>query len=301
MPTNTDASAVIPATSLTFSATIPTPFFRRWALVFHAVFFGGLAIVIALRWSRQGFVWHPADTLLALLVVAQAGMYLGFLRWPPTQDRGWALHFLSGFGLWFAECQIEPMFAWLFLPYLGNLTGVLSPRLIQKLEAAQRELEVAHQRQTELIALRERERLARDFHDSLGHALVTLTVQLEAAQRLLAVDAAQCHHLLGQLQTLTRSAMNDLRRSLANLRAPSLGDRNLSTALTQLLGEIGQRAPFAYECHISACTDQLTAFSSRGPLARCAGRARQYRAACMRDESTPEPHHRAKRARSADC
>ena len=55
--------------------------------------------------------------------------------------------------------------------------------LIAELQATQRALEVARQRDAELAALRERERLARDLHDSLGHTLVALSVQLEALQR----------------------------------------------------------------------------------------------------------------------
>jgi signal transduction histidine kinase len=238
-------------------APIPDAFFRRWAIVFHALFFGGVILALTLRWSRQGFGWHPADIALATLVLAQTGIYLRFLRWPPTREREWVIHFLLGFGLWFTEWQIESTFAWLFLPYLGNLSGVLSPRLIQKLETAQRELESARQRESELIALRERERLARDFHDGLGNALVTLTVQLEAAQRILGTDAGQCRTLLRQLQTLTRATMDELRRSLANLRAPGLGDRSLASALTELVAEVGHRAQIVYECHVFEGADRL--------------------------------------------
>ena len=47
------------------------------------------------------------------------------------------------------------------------------------------QLEQARARDMELAALRERERIARDMHDELGHTLVALSVQLEAIQRLL--------------------------------------------------------------------------------------------------------------------
>jgi len=60
--------------------------------------------------------------------------------------------------------------------------------LIRELEAAKRQLVLARDREVELATLRERERLARDLHDNLGHPLVTLTVQLEAVQRLLPVN-----------------------------------------------------------------------------------------------------------------
>jgi signal transduction histidine kinase len=296
---------------------LPSRQFQRFVTVFHVVFLGGLALILALRWSRPDFTWHLSDTTLLGLVLMQAALYLRFFLRPPQQFRWWAIHFVLGFVFWFAEWRLEPAFEWVVLAYLGQMFGVLPPRysipsavavfatymyakfgwdqlaqfsgwrwftaltmmaswgalglflhrlvttsserarLIQELEAAQRELEAGHQRDTELAALRERERLARDLHDSFGHALVTLTVQLEAAQRLLPVDPAQCRRVLEQLQTLTRSTMEDLRRSLANLRAPGLGDRPLTQALDQLVAEAKQRAQLSSECHVSSEADRL--------------------------------------------
>src|SRR5207244_151522 len=86
-------------------------------------------------------------------------------------------------------------------------------RLIAELQAAQRALEAARQRDTELAALRERERLARDLHDSLGHALVALSVQLEAVQRLYTVDPARASAQVDAMKDLTRASMAELRRA----------------------------------------------------------------------------------------
>ncbi len=96
-------------------------------------------------------------------------------------------------------------------------------RLVVDLQEAQRALELARQRDAELAALRERERLARDLHDSLGHALVALSVQLEAVQRLYVVDPERASAQVEALKALTRTSMEELRRSLEGLRAPGLG------------------------------------------------------------------------------
>jgi len=130
--------------------------------------------------------------------------------------------------------------------------------LITKLESAQKELELAHQRDTELATLQERERLARDLHDSLGHALVALSVQLEAIQRLYKVDPNKASAQVDELKDLTRASMNDLRRSLAGLRAPGLGERRLSEALQTLSVDSGQRAHLEIECHVAEAADQLS-------------------------------------------
>lgn len=130
-------------------------------------------------------------------------------------------------------------------------------RLIQELEAARRHVELARQRDAELAALRERERLARDLHDSLGHNLVTLTVQLEAGERLCSVDPPRAASLLTQMKQLTRSSTEELRRSLAGLRASGLGDRSLQDALPILCAELSQRAGLKINCQIQDGTDQL--------------------------------------------
>lgn len=131
-------------------------------------------------------------------------------------------------------------------------------KLISRLEAAHKELELSRQRDTELAALRERERLARDLHDSLGHALVALSVQLEAVQRLYKVDPERASAQVDELKTLTRASMDDLRRSLAGLRTPGLGERHLSEALQALSVDMGQRAHLEIKCHVAEDANQLS-------------------------------------------
>ena len=130
-------------------------------------------------------------------------------------------------------------------------------RLITELQAAQHALEVTRQRDAELAALRERERLARDLHDSLGHALVALSVQLEAVQRLYAVDPARASAQVDAMKDLTRASMGELRRALEGLRTPGLGDRSLPQALHALSREVGARAGMEVCCQVAEGADAL--------------------------------------------
>jgi signal transduction histidine kinase len=130
--------------------------------------------------------------------------------------------------------------------------------LVARLEAAQLELQAAREKDVELAALRERERLARDLHDSLGHALTTIAVQLEAIQRLYRVDPERGAQHVEELKTLTRNSMADLRRSLDGLRAPGLGERKLSEALQALSVEVGRRAALAVSCRVPPEADSLS-------------------------------------------
>ncbi len=130
-------------------------------------------------------------------------------------------------------------------------------QLIVELEAAQEELRAAQARDAELAVLRERERLARDLHDSLGHALVALSVQLEAVQRLYRVDPDRASDQVDEMKALTRSSMDALRRSIAGLRAPGLGDRDLRPALQALCVDFGQRVGLTVACELDGCADDL--------------------------------------------
>lgn len=121
-------------------------------------------------------------------------------------------------------------------------------RLVEELQAAQKELEIARQKEVELATLRERERLGRDLHDSLGHALVAISVQLEAIQRLYRVDPQAAAAQLEQLKQLTRQSMDELRRSLAGLRTPGLGERSLSQGLDDICRAFQGRT--AQELHL---------------------------------------------------
>jgi len=161
-------------------------------------------------------------------------------------------------GVWvFRLCILSQ---WIIMPlFTGKIVKTSEQRaqLIAELEAAKRELELARDREVELATLHERERLARELHDNLGHSLVTLTVQLEAVHRLLATDPERVPPLLQDMQTLTRGSMEDLRRSLANLRAPGLGGRSLSEALQALCTAANKPAGTAVKCQLAAGTERL--------------------------------------------
>lgn len=159
---------------------------------------------------------------------------------------------------------LGPLLGWastiVFYLFVYYVTRTSSQRgaLVQELRAAQAALEAAREHDAELAALRERERLARDLHDSLGHALVAISVQLEAIQRLYRVDPDRAAEQVDALKGVTRAAMDELRRSLAGLRAPGLGDRPLPDALRTLAVDAGQRTGLNITCSIADGAARLT-------------------------------------------
>jgi signal transduction histidine kinase len=88
----------------------------------------------------------------------------------------------------------------------------------------------------ELAKTQERNRIARDIHDGLGHYLTVVHVQLEAAQALLARDPNAAREALRKAQALTREGLTEVRRSVALLRG-SRPQRQLVAAIEKLADE----------------------------------------------------------------
>jgi signal transduction histidine kinase len=87
----------------------------------------------------------------------------------------------------------------------------------------------------ELATIKERNRLAREIHDSLGHYLTVVNVQIGAAQAILAQDEPRALDHLAKAQTLTQEGLAEVRRSVAALRASPTESRPLTKALAKLV------------------------------------------------------------------
>lgn len=86
----------------------------------------------------------------------------------------------------------------------------------------------------ELAMARERNRLAREIHDTLGHYLTVVNVQLQAAQVLQPRDPERSAIALKKAQALTQEGLQEIRHSVAALRSSPLDNRPLTDALREL-------------------------------------------------------------------
>ncbi len=84
------------------------------------------------------------------------------------------------------------------------------------------ELIQAHETNAALAADNERNRLARDLHDILGHSLTVITVKAELANRLLDTDPERARAEVADLERLSRDALVDVRRAVAGYRELTL-------------------------------------------------------------------------------
>jgi signal transduction histidine kinase len=77
----------------------------------------------------------------------------------------------------------------------------------------------------------ERRRIRRDLHDGLGPSLAALSLQIEIARDLVAVDPDRSRDLLEDVLSQSRDAIIDIRRLVYDLRPPALDDLGLLAAL----------------------------------------------------------------------
>lgn len=78
---------------------------------------------------------------------------------------------------------------------------------------------VALTRQVEtLAATLERNRIARDIHDSLGHTLTSLDIQLELAQRLHGINSERALQALNIAKNLSGQSLTEVRRAVSTMR-----------------------------------------------------------------------------------
>jgi signal transduction histidine kinase len=109
------------------------------------------------------------------------------------------------------------------------------------LVAANRQLAQRAATVEQLAESRERNRLARELHDTLAHSLTGLSVQLKALETLLVHDPAAAGAQLKEAQATVRSGIQEMRRAIQALRATPLEDLGLAEALRQLCDRLAER------------------------------------------------------------
>ena len=139
---------------------------------------------------------------------------------------------------------------------------VLIGHIVSTLMAAQRqqrrELEEAHGKLVryastleQLTVSRERNRLARELHDTLAHTLSGLAVQLEAIASVWQPIPERARAMLQQALSVTRDGLEETRRALQDLRATPLEDLGLAMALRTLAESVVERYALGLELDIA--------------------------------------------------
>ena len=204
-------------------------------LAFHLYFIFQCALLTALIFlsPMRGFFG-----IIVLPVVSQAifdlgkrgavlvGLYLFFISvavW--GFDFGWGAVFESSLN-YVAAFAFTIIFT--IISKQALIARDQAERLTGELETANQQLR-EHARQTEdLATTRERNRLAREIHDGVGHYLTVAKTQLDAAAALIPTQPDKARDAVNKAALLTAEALEDVRRSVGTLRTdtarPPLAD-----------------------------------------------------------------------------
>jgi signal transduction histidine kinase len=134
------------------------------------------------------------------------------------------------------------------------LLGLCSACISILVNALQREYEsrqklaLAHDKLREYALLAEdkatideRNRIAREIHDSVGHVLTAQTIQLNNAIAFWQSEPDKAYQFLVESQELVRKALKDIRHSVSTLRSNPLGGKSLESAIALLFQEFSSR------------------------------------------------------------
>jgi signal transduction histidine kinase len=150
-------------------------------------------------------------------------------------------------------------FRWGFVVLFGGILFSLQ-LLIDRILAekkAKEELAIANQRirnyalkAEENGSLQERNRIAREIHDSLGHSLTALNLHLEMALKLSQIKPEKSRELLTEAKRLGSTALNDVRQSVSTLRSDPLQKLDLPVAINKLADEFQLSSHIRPKCYL---------------------------------------------------
>jgi signal transduction histidine kinase len=209
------------------------------------------ALVAALMFLQQGWTMYP---VLYITPITWASLVLpvrlGAL-WIAIYTAATAASFAVGINL--EEGLIALFLYGILYAFIGVFAGALaradaarreSQSLLAELQEAHRQLQEYALHAEEMAVVQERNRLAREMHDTLGHRLTVAAVQLEGAQRLCSTDPDRARVMVGTVRDEVREALGELRSAVATLRAPLEADLQLRSSLQRLITSFEEATGF---------------------------------------------------------
>lgn len=135
-------------------------------------------------------------------------------------------------------------FAFMMVGLVVNQLSESSRRQKHRLLLANVQLSQYSNTLEHLATSRERNRLARELHDTTAHTLSGISVNLEALKTITPKDNPEMQDMISTTLEAARNGLSDTRRALKDLRAQPLEDLGLELALRQLIDSVAERAGF---------------------------------------------------------
>lgn len=201
-----------------FFLTYSYPVFNFVLFALYAQVFG----YIRMRWAL------PLSLILTFLVAYVQTRESGISSLSFENPAIWYFIFTSAAGITLA----------LFINGIIN-ESAKRRHLIEQLQATQAELAAAERREG---VLQERERLAREIHDTLAQAFIGVIMHLEASAPLMATQQEKAHHHLTQAEEIARHGLTQARRVVQDLRPEVLESAPLPEAIERVVQKWQQQS-----------------------------------------------------------
>lgn len=173
--------------------------------------------------------FNPGGNTLIIYAMAMAAH-----RLPPRAAIGMSAGMLLVMGIEFLWLTREPLGAIGFIAVVAVIgTMVVAGTLYSRMQHRRMaELKLSHDEVRRLAALAERERIARDLHDLLGHTLSVVVLKSELAGKLIERRPEAARAQIAEVEQVARQALREVREAVTGFRS---GDLNAELAAARLV------------------------------------------------------------------
>lgn len=216
----------------------PSRFHWERYLVDSALALAGVALVTILIDATKLYPSIPTITLVYLLIVlalaSTRGLYAAILA-SLLSFVAFDFFFVIPFYT-FIIPRAADLLTLVVLLITAVITGQMASMLRRRAEQAQqreREIRLLYEKAQELAALQERQRLARELHDSVSQALYGISLGARTARESLESDPEQAAASIDYVLSLSHAGLAEMRALLFELRPESLATEGLVAALNK--------------------------------------------------------------------
>ena len=220
-----------------------------WAIIVASLATHGMFGVLVLGAILQAFIFLPFTWAITTLVVA-----VMFMLWAiavQSSKRGANLTIAQVVGVLATGITVGTVMLYI---HRANRDRAIRARLLRQLDEAQRDLA---ERSREAGAQAERQRLARDIHDTLAQGFTSVIKHLEAIELSFAASPGEAPDVirgalphLANAQAVSRSSLDEIRRLVWALRPPQLVETTLAAALERIVAQWSDANGVAATCTI---------------------------------------------------
>lgn len=217
-------------------------------ILINLAFYLGVEFEILLYFNlaKACFILNRRDGIIAIILagITNLAAYASILPTLQAETRAYIQqHGIEDFFDSYNESILNYIISYITICFFLSLLMFL---LVAEAKSRKRAENLA--KEVEILAtVVERNRIARDIHDSLGHTLTTLGVQLELAQKLHGINSDRATDALYNAQQLADRSLQEVRNTISAIRDENF---DLKKALLSLINQFQQDNSFSIQAQL---------------------------------------------------